>query len=176
MSIPYKRALAVFKQLRAKDPTYWAKKESKDDEPFLARFLFLKAMWECVIDDDASWMKNWADSKHPTATAVERMLARGIDPDDLTDVVRDMQVAVLFNVCCALDDSAHGIEDLQEKITDNVEWRLAEYDGENEKLKRPILSIHGDLYDFDPTGRRGEPRTRRQRPTKKAASKAKRAS
>ncbi len=96
--------------LAAKDATYWAKKESKDDKPFLARFLFLKAMWECVIDDDdASWMKNWADRKHPTAAAVEPMLAEGIDPDDLTDVARDMQVAVLLNVCCALDDSAHGI-------------------------------------------------------------------
>jgi hypothetical protein len=169
MSIPYKRALAIFKQLRAKNPTYWAGKESKDGKPFLARFLFLKAMWGCVIGDDKSWMQDWADSKHPTPSAIQRMLVKGIDPDDLTDVVRDMQITTLFNVCCALDNSAHGIEDLQEKITENVEWRLAEYDGENEELGRPMLAIHDDLYEFDPTGRAGNPRKPGRR-SKKADS------
>lgn len=61
----------------------------------------------------------------PISSAIQRMLAKGIDPDDLADVVRNAQVDVLFDVCCTLDNSAHGIEDLQEKIPENVEWRLA---------------------------------------------------
>jgi len=170
MSIPYKRALAIFKQLRARDAAHWAKRESKDGAPFLARFLFLKALWGCVIPEDGSWMK-WADRRHPIPAAIDRMLAKGIDPDDLTDVVRNAQVDALFNVCCALDSSAHGIEDLQAKIAENVEWRLAEYDGENEKVKRAILDIHGDFYGFDPTGRGGEPRSRRPAKKKTNATK-----
>jgi hypothetical protein len=41
-----------------------------------------------------------------------------------------------------------------------VEWRLAEYDGEQERLKRRIGGIHEDFFAFDPTGRNGEPRSR----------------
>jgi hypothetical protein len=95
------------------------------------------------------------------------MLAKGIDPDDLTDVVRAMQVDLLFDVCCTLDDPSLGVEEEQAKIPENIEWRLAEYDGERGKVKRPILDIHGDFYDFDPAGRLGEPRKRRARAKRK---------
>ncbi len=165
MPIPYKRALALFEQLGEKDAEDWATAES--DEPSLARFLFLKALWSNVIDEDSSWMKDWAFPKDPIPSAIARMLRKGIDPDDLTDVVRDMQVELLFNVCCALDSSGHGIEDIQEVIPENIEWRLAEWDGKKEVVKRPILDVHDSFYDFDPTGRAGAPRKRGKKQRKK---------
>jgi hypothetical protein len=158
MPIPHKRAREILRGLGIQDAKGWADEEAK--YPCVARLLFLKALWSNVIADDNAWMDEWADAKHPIPSAIRRMLAKGIDPDDLTDVVRDMQVELLFNVCCSLDDSAYGIEELQAKIPENVEWRLAEWDGEKEKLKRPMRDIHGDFYDLDPTGRRGEPRKR----------------
>lgn len=168
MAIPYERALAIFKQLGAKDPKACAEAESIEDHPTLVRFLFLEALWGNVVGDDASWMDEWADRKHPIPAAIRRMLAKGIDPKDLTDVVRDMQIDVLFNACVSLGDSSHGIEDIQKKIPETIDWCLAEHDVANDKATRIVLDLHGDFYDFDPTGRRGEPRKRRSAPKKKA--------
>lgn len=158
MAISKKRALAIFKTLRVKDPEAWADAES--EYPSLARFLFLKAVWSNVIGDDSSWMDEWANKRDPIPSAIQRMLAKGIDPSDLTDVVRDMQIDALFNLCVSLDDCAVGIEELQERIPENVEWRLCEFDGEKERVGRPMHDLHSDFYDFDPTGRRGAPRKR----------------
>ena len=165
MALTRKRALAIFKMLGEKGASAaaWADGEATEDKPYLARWLFLKALWSDVIDEDDGWMREWSNKRDPVPAAIARMLAKGIDPDDLTDVVRAMQVDLLFNVCCLLDDSSQGVEDEQAKIPENVEWRLAEYDGEREKVKRPILDIHGDFYQFDPTGRLGEPRKRAAR-------------
>lgn len=172
MPIRYKRALAIFKQLGAKDARAWAEEETVENHPVLVRFLFLKALWSNVVGDDDSWMRDWADPKHPVSAAVQRMLAKGIDPRDLTDVVRDMQIDVLFNACVALGDSAHGIEDLQEKIPETIDWCLAEHDVANGKAMRIASDdLHSDFYDFDPTGRHGEPRKRR--PAKKTGRSAK---
>ena len=169
MPIPYERALAIFKQLGAKDPKAWAEEETVEDHPVLVRFLFLKALWGNVVGDDDSWMHEWADPKHPIPAAIQRMLAKGIDPNDLTDVVREMQIDVLFNACVSLSDSAHGIEDLQNKIPETIDWCLAEHDVAKGKAMRIASDdLHSDFYDFDPTGRRGEPRKRRA--TKKTAS------
>lgn len=100
------------------------------------------------------------------------MLAKGVDPDDLTDVVRDMQIDVLFNACVSLNDSAHGIEDLQKKIPETVDWCLAEHDVANDRAARIASEdLHSDFYDFDPTGRHGEPRNRRAAKKPKTATK-----
>lgn len=75
-----------------------------EDTPALVRFLFLKALWSNVGGDDDTWMDEWADRKHPIPAAIQRILAKGNDPDDLTDVVRDMQLDVLLNACVSLSD------------------------------------------------------------------------
>lgn len=160
MPIPYERALALFKQLGAQDAEVLA--EAEADDPALVRFLFLKALWSNVISEDSSWMQDWGPhSKHPIPAAIQRMLAKGIDPDDLTDVVRDMQIDVLFNACVLLTDASHGIEDLQKNIPETIDWTLAEYDVANARPIRAARDLHGNFYDFDPSGRRGEPRKRR---------------
>jgi len=147
----------LFRELGAKDPKAWAVAEAKGDSPSLVRFLFLTGLWRCAIGDDARWMTSWADSAGPLPAAIQRMLDRGVDPADLTDVVRAMQVEALFNVCCLLDNPAHGIEDLQAKIPENVEWRLAEFDGEQGRLGRAVHAVHESFDQLDPTGRGGEP-------------------
>ena len=172
MSIPYERALAIFAQLGAKDAKAWAEEETVEDHPVLVRFLFLKALWSNVVGDDDSWMHEWAEPEHAIPAAIQRMLAKGIDPDDLTDVVRNMQIDVLFNACVSLNDSGHGIEDLQKKIPETIDWCLAEHDVANGKAARIASEdLHSDFYDFDPTGRHGEPRKRRAARKLKTATK-----
>ncbi len=56
----------------------------------------------------------------------------------------------------SVSDSSH-VEDLQKKIHETIDWCLAEHDVANAKAARIALDIHGDSYDFDPTGRHGEP-------------------
>jgi hypothetical protein len=157
MTMTKKRATALFRQLGAKAPAAWATSEAAGEHPSLVRFLFLTALWRCVIGDDPGWMNEWASDAEPVPAAIQRMLDKGIDPADLTSVVRDMQVDALFNVCCVLDNPAHGIEDLQAKIPENVEWRLAEYDGERATVGRAVMAVHESFHDLDPTERGGEP-------------------
>jgi hypothetical protein len=179
MPLSQTRALEILKSIGAGDHAEsYAKSEARG--PFVARYLLLRGMWACAIDEDDRWQKTWFHES-PVAAAIERLLAKGIDPADLTDVVRAMQVETLFNVCQLLDNPGHGIEDLQEKIPENIEWRVAEYDGEKERVgDRAILDIHESFHSLDPTGREGQPRDRfpkpRRAPTKKPATSTKKPS
>jgi hypothetical protein len=170
MPLSQKRAQEILTSVGAgKRAESWAQSEARG--PFVARYLLLRGLWASVVDEDDRWQKQWYHES-PVAKAIERLIAKGIDPADLTDVVRAMQVETLFNVCQLLDNPAHGIEDLQEKITENIEWRVAEYDGENEKVgSRAILDIHESFHSMDPSGREGAPRDRFPKPKKSAAKK-----
>ena len=158
MPIEKSRALGLFKKLGAVDPVAWAAREA--DHPALARWMILTGMWRCVeADDDGEWMDGWADDEDPIPAAIRRMLDQGIDPADLTAVVRYMQVSALYNACRLLDDGQHGIEDLREKVPDDqVNWRLFEDDDEPPGTGRPIEDLHQEFREFDPTGRRGHPK------------------
>src|SRR5205085_2306934 len=84
-----------------------------------SRDLFLIDLWSLVVDEDKwvdghpSWIESWLRGTpaggvpdHPTAAALQRIIASGADRDDLTDVVRAMQHEILYNVCQLLDDPA----------------------------------------------------------------------
>jgi hypothetical protein len=156
--IPRSRAHAQFEKLGVADPAAWAAREA--DLPALSRWLLLTGLWRCVHADDAgAWIEaRSADEDDPIAAAIGRLLECGIDPADLTAVVRDMQIAALDSACRLLDDGEHGIEELREAITEVVEWQLAELDSDSADLGRPIEELHLEFRDFDPTGRRGEAR------------------
>lgn len=162
MPIPRDRALALFKKLGADDVHAWAARE--EDQPALARWVLLTGLWRCVeAADDGAWLVARADEDSPVAAAIGRMLERGIDPADLTAVVRDMQISALYHACQLLDDGEHGIEDLRDVITEAVEWQLGELDGESGEIGRPIEELHAEFHDFDPTGRGGGPKKRARR-------------
>jgi hypothetical protein len=118
-----------------------------------------------VVGDDA-WMHRFARADDPVPQAIARVLAAGVAPGDLTTIVRAMQVAVAYDAAQLVDDPAHGIEALQEKVPENVEWRLVEWDGEADRAGRPIRGAHQRFHALDP---RAEP------PAPKAARRASRA-
>jgi hypothetical protein len=168
MPISRDRAVAIFTKLGAKDPAFWADKEIVANKPFLARFLFMTGLWRCAIREDESWMRSWgSDEAAPIPSAIARMLEKGIDPSDLTDVVRDMQVQALFNVCCLIDEPSGAVGDLLNDIAENVEWGLADLDPKTGDLGRQIEDVHESFHSFDPAGRNGEPRDRSQGASKK---------
>jgi hypothetical protein len=122
--------------------------------------LFLTDLWSLLVDEDElvdgrpSWLESWFRGTpagqipdHPTAAALHRILAAGVDVDDLTDVVRTMQHEIIYNVCQLLDDP--GLLG----IRGGRDWALT-VDGE------PIGELHSSLDEHDPSGRHGEPRGR----------------
>lgn len=141
----------------------------------LARALFLVAAWQLVIDEEArtptagepAWIESWlrwprSQNIPPTgiAAALARMLAAGIDPDDLTDVVRAMQLDVLINLCSLLDmEGLEPIFDRAPALRDAVAWRLCA-SAPDDAPPAAIESLHESVYHYDPTGRDGEPRNR----------------
>jgi hypothetical protein len=153
------RALELFRALGAKNAESLATTETSGF-PALARWLFLTGMWSMVVRDDTKWPGKWGDLNDPIPAAIRRMVDRGINPQDLTDVVRDAQIDALYNLAQLLEHCGHGIEEQQAKIAENVEWRLVEYDGDTGEMKRLIGGLHEDFFDMDPTGRGGEPRPR----------------
>ncbi len=173
MSMKYERALELFRSLGATDPEWRAKAETKDGDAQLARWLFMQGLWSNVMPDEYEWPGKWADLDAPVPAATRRMLAKGIDHSDLTTVVRDAQVNLLYNVCQLLDSSGHGIEHLQEQIAENVEWRLVEFHGEKRKTGRLIEGLHEGFHESDPTGRKGEPRGEGSKSKPKSGSKSK---
>jgi hypothetical protein len=153
------RALDLLRALGAKDAEGLATAE-EGGFPAIARWLFLTGMWSTVAVDDSRWPGKWANPGAPIPAAIRRMLDRGIDPQDLTDVVRNAQIEALYNVAQLLEHCGHGIEEQQEKIAENVEWRLVEYDGDTGEVKRVIGALHEGFFEMDPTDRGGEPRPR----------------
>jgi hypothetical protein len=151
-AIERKRQIEIFRLLGAKDPEGCA----ADGPQSLARWLFLKGLWRSIVEDGGdAWQTQWAEG-NPVGAAIERLVA-GASRADLTLVVRQLQILALYNAVQLLDHPAHGIEDMQAKITENVEWRLASFDGEAEALGSPLGELHGEFLRLDPAGRMGEP-------------------
>ena len=159
-TIPTRRAQEILKLLGVKDAA--SRGQSHQRFPAIHQHLLLTAFWRMVVDENERWTK----APQP---AIKRLLAKGIDPVDLTDVVREMQIDLLYDVCQLLDHSGHGIEDLQAKIAENVEWRVCEYDGEREEVGRPMHGLHESFHSADPSGRDGELPQRGQKTPRKPA-------
>ncbi len=146
------RQVAIFCGLGVDDPETFA----ADGPHSVARWLFLTGLWRSIVPEGHDdWQKRWAKAD-PVGDAIGR-LAAGASPADLTLVVRQLQILALYNAVQLLDHPAHGIEDLQSTIAENVEWRIASYDGEAEALGSPLGELHGAFLRLDPAGRMGEP-------------------
>ena len=126
----------------------------------------LRMLWGLVIDEDAkvgdeprwveSWMR-WPRSQNKpldgVAAAIDRVLARGVDPEDLTDIVRAMQYDAVWNFCELLD--GEGVEELRAMIPGlpEMSWRLYAVDEDDEGTATPlwpIESLHESIGSSTP--------------------------
>jgi hypothetical protein len=145
-----------------------------DDWPERSVELFLTGVWSLVVDEDEwvdgypSWIESWIRGipvgtvpEHPTAAALLRILASGVDLDDLTDVVRTMQHELIYHVCQLLDDPESLDTDLDalDEPPTGPGWELMAVRSAPPD-RRPIRWLHSQLDEYDPSGRRGEPRGR----------------
>jgi hypothetical protein len=155
------RLTELFRKLGATEPERWASSQVTEGINQLGRFLFLRQAWREVVDEnDHSWIRAQIDrsSRQPDAPcagigpALERLLGKGVNPQDITDVVRVMQYELLFGLCYLLGDPGLVEEEVRE-----ISWSLIQFNEDGEAVGE-IASLHESLLGTDPTGREMRPR------------------
>ncbi|MFJ9682564.1 hypothetical protein ACIRP2_31605 [Streptomyces sp. NPDC101194] len=141
-----------------------------EDWPVRAHESFVNALWSLVVDEDdyndgkPAWMEAWGCQQGhvPEPAALNRILACGVDPDDLTDVVRVMQHLVIYNACQLIDDPGLLGIGLNKERSERAEfgWELVAFRAERPTERAPLNYLHSLCNEHDPSGRSGEPRGR----------------
>lgn len=152
----------LFRAAGARQPHQWATSQINEGINQLHRFLFLRQAWQCVVsEDDDAWISqaiqhsidHRGEPYSGVGRALERLKALGARSEDLTDVVRGMQVQLLFGICHQLDDPS-----LEEGAFANIGWALVETDAVDEPTRRRIAGLHESVLEVDPAGREMRPR------------------
>jgi hypothetical protein len=158
MSLNERKLTELFSKLGADEPESWAHSQITEGIPQLPRYLFLRQAWRNVVSpDDQSWMSKMrpSDPLEPggeIGPAIDRILAAGARPEDLTTVVRIMQWYMLSRLCVLLDDPGG---DVESEVAD-IWWQLYLID-ENDNPVVPISGLIESVLETDPTGREMRP-------------------
>ncbi|MEI7032483.1 hypothetical protein [Streptomyces pratensis] len=148
------RLTALFGALGAGgDAEDWAESEAEEGLPQLARYRFLRTVWQ-DIDAWGAGAHRWVESYRcggSAAEAVERALAAGLTPEDLGALAREIARETAFGVLHALSDPADGslAPDVEERLP---RWRLAELDPAGEPTGRYLDALHEDFAEVEPKG------------------------
>ena len=110
--------------------------------------LLLGGLWKLVLDETQPTQLAAAGG-----SAVGRLLAKGVDPADVLDVVRETQVDIIYNVAQLLDWPT--MDTRLEVMPELVISVAIEREGAS---ALPIHPLHERLLERDPSGRHGEPR------------------
>jgi hypothetical protein len=151
----------------ARDAESWARSEVDKGIPQLLRLLVLRGMWKGVIcEDETNWIEAYVASakRDPNAPlsgvggALQRLLASGADPVDLTELVRGMQYVTLFHIAYLLDDPVPAFDDVRRDVSEleNLAWGLWR-EGDEERPIQRIGGLHESALEMDPTGREMRP-------------------
>ena len=152
----------LFERLGAQNSKSWASSQIKEGIPQLQRFLFLRQAWRNILDEDnIKWIERQIQDteRYPTGpyadvgSALKRSLAKGVSPQDLTEIARGIQAQMLFQLCYLLDDP-----DIREPELKEFSWGLFEVDADNNPIPPRIGSLHESVLETDPTGREMRPR------------------
>jgi hypothetical protein len=147
-----------FRRLGVERPESWASSQLKEGIPQLQRARLLYKLWRAVVShDDLSWIdrerRRYAMAEKarpgsgsrvaPQVAVIDRILAAGVPLDEITILVRQMQIACLFHFCQTLDDSGGGPPEAA-----GTHWGVFEVDKKNNPI-RPLGGLHESLNSFD---------------------------
>jgi hypothetical protein len=158
-----KSLTALFEKLGAPEPESWATSQATEGIPQLLRFLFLREAWRYVQDEnDHSWIERAIEraKQHPNEPYAQvggvfaRCRAHGVSDQDLTDLTRCNQAAMMFHMCYVIDS---GPEDVPEDLED-VAWGLFRVNASERPVGASIDALHESVLATDPTGREMRPR------------------
>ena len=160
-SIPEAELADLFRKLGANEPESWASSQFNEGTPQLHRFLFLRQAWQSVVDeDDENWIDAYVERSRgypnePFAgigLGLKACLDAGADRRMLTDIVRGMQVELLFSLCYLLGDPA-----IEEPEARDLGWALFAIDDDGQPMAE-VGGLHESVLETDPTGREMRPR------------------
>ena len=145
---------ARMKQLGLPDPAAAAREELESGEPILATYSFLTWLTgEMVPLGDSKWISRslkHADVNPLLSATLKRLLAAGVDRDDLTTLVRIMQYRICNHVCTMLDQvGLPGTVPIQDFAVYHVGG------GDSPEDDRPIArlqDLHEEIEQWDPSG------------------------
>jgi hypothetical protein len=148
---PYPELVRRFRELGARDPEGWAKSESDENIPQLARFCFLRGTWRGINGWATS--DTWIDSSLKEGTrggheifvkggqALRQLLDGGASRSDLQDLARLIAFNATFEVVNRIDEGYDaGLRD------DYPGWRLIETMDEKETA-RAVGGLHESLLE-----------------------------
>ena len=151
----------LFEKLGAREPENWASSQIERGINQLGRYLFLRQVWrEVIAEDDRDWINaeiEWSKKNEGApcsgiGPALERVLGKGAEAKDLTEIVRVMQYRLLFRICYLLSDPS-----IEEAELENFGWGLFQIN-DNGEVVGSIDCLHESLLEMDPTGREMRPR------------------
>jgi hypothetical protein len=157
-----KQLTDLFRRIGADRPDEWATSQVTEGINQLHRYMFLRQMWRCVIDEnDHKWIDKFVneavqrphDPYAGIGHALARLLSCGARREDLVDVVRGMQALVLSEFCYVLDDPS-----IEERELADLGWSLVETTPDFAPTRNIIGGLHESVLETDPTGREMRPR------------------
>ena len=138
--------VALLRKLGAANPSHWISKTGGlgENRTSVARFLFLREAWSRLqrIDDD-SWIQGLLSSNESSKAfreALERVLACGVSPSDLTMLVALKQSEALFSLCYVLEDPSFSEPDVKD-----IGWRLFALNRDGSPGE-PMSALYEDVY------------------------------
>ncbi|WP_146591965.1 hypothetical protein [Posidoniimonas polymericola] len=144
-----------FRQFGCGNAEGWARSEIDENIPQLARFVFLRQLWNLVITPEAPRRLN--DYAGPNddgrGGALRRIKECGVASNDLLTIVREAQIDVIREVASILDE----LNTLDSQY-DGIRWGLFEID-DNDCPTRPIDCLHESVDDEDVIPRPQDRRT-----------------
>lgn len=138
-----------------------------DGRPLLHELL-LHGLWDTVVDESwprPQWLDQWralGANGFPIINtgALDRLLQAGVDPHDLTDVVRSAQVLAIYNVANLVDHPTQALGwDIPESASVQLHCSVGESANGAPGPHHSLCALHPELLERDPSGRHGEPRS-----------------
>lgn len=154
---------ALFGKRGASDAAELARSEVNEGIPQMLRLLFLREAWLRVQDEaDHTWIAREIESARQHSDRpysqlggiLERCRARGVSDEDLTDMARCHQAAMMFRLCYLMSS---GPEHVPEELED-VSWGLFRINDDDRPVGPAIDALHESVLAMDPTGREMRPR------------------
>ncbi len=148
--------IGMFEALGADDAVGWAESEAEENIPQLARFRFLRMVWQ-DIDAWSAAAPGWVEAYRadgPAGAAVERALRLGLTPAELGEMAREIARDTAFGLLQGLAGPADG--DLPPGTEARLpSWCLAELSPEGRPTGRVLDALHEDLDEVEPQGPTG---------------------
>ncbi|MFJ7946632.1 hypothetical protein ACIQ6K_23715 [Streptomyces sp. NPDC096354] len=143
----------LFEALGADDAPDWADSEVEENIPQLARYRFLRMVWQ-DIDVWSSAAPDWVEAYRKEGLAggaVERAVRLGLTSGELGEIAREVARETAFGVLHSLAEPADG--DLPPEVEEQLPgWCVAELSPQGEPTGRMLDALHEDLDELEPQG------------------------